>query len=145
MNTHAKKFTGATLLEILLVLAVIATVIILSVRYYQGAQASLEEQRLFAKIDAIKSAIDFSVAREKSYANVNINRIAHLLPADAFSNEFGGAVTFTSVTKASYSIQHTKIPTALCARIKPVLEESSHYSSVICAASPLKITYTYKK
>lgn len=52
------RSAGVTLLEIMLVLAIAAMIIVMSVRYYQSASSSQQATAAFAQVQAITAAAD---------------------------------------------------------------------------------------
>ena len=54
---RSRKSSGATLLEVMLVLAVAAMVIVMSIRYYKNAQNSQNVNAILAQIQAIPTLI----------------------------------------------------------------------------------------
>lgn len=78
MKRTYKSMIGVTLLEIMLVLAIAALVIVMSIRFYQSASAS-------NKVNAAVNQIQGIMAAVENYANAN-----------------GGSYTFTNATLAPY-------------------------------------------
>ena len=67
MKCFSKKNQGVTLLEVLLVLAIAAMIIVMSIRYYQSASTSQQVNMTMEEIQAITAAADNLAIGSGSY------------------------------------------------------------------------------
>lgn len=136
------KSLGVTLLEILLVLAIAAMIIVMSVRYYQSATASQQSNALMSQIQSITAAAD-NLAQGGSYVDATQTAIAGLLPQNGLTAPWGGAITVTGQSATSYLVTVKETPTAVCTLIVNRLKTDNHYTTVTCTPTG-DLTYTYK-
>ena len=73
MKRFAKSMLGVTLLEIMLVLAIAAMIIVMSVRYYQSASASQQVNAVLQQIQGITAAADGLAQATGSYSAANVS------------------------------------------------------------------------
>jgi len=146
MTQLHKKIIGMTMLEILLTLLIISATIILSVRYYQGAQAAVRQQSVLNKIKGIHAAVNaFAARRSQGYADFDENKIRAYLPENGLTTEWGGTIDVDGLNKTTYEVFYYKMPVAACNEIKGILNrDAAHYIFVGCDSSPY-LRYQYKK
>ncbi len=146
------KMLGVTLLEIMLVLAIAAMVIVMSVRYYQTASAGQQANSMLQMIQAIASSADGLAQGTGSYSGqVNSAAIAPLMPSRSLTTPWGGTVTFGTADASTYTVTFTAVPAAVCAQVKSRLKGNPKYTAasvdaITCPTdgTPLAaFTYTY--
>lgn len=94
MNKFMRSVRGVTLLEVMLVLAIAAMIIVMSVRYYQSAQQSSQANAYAAQIQAVAG-----VAENLSAGSGSIPTSATItpaMPANTWFAPWGGGLTYTS-------------------------------------------------
>lgn len=128
--TLRQILTGIGLLEMMLVLAIIAVLLLVSVRYYGNANAEQEANTLVNSYSTVKSAVQTYLANNPG-ANVptSINPLVTggYLPdiylttvgsgasaKKASKNIWGGDITISSNADGTFSITQTLIPQAVC-------------------------------
>lgn len=139
MNRTTKSLLGVTLLEIMLVLAIAAMVIVMSVRYYQTATASSRVNDVSEQVQAIVAAADGLSQGSGSYASPGVTsaNIVNLLPTGGLTLPWGSTITFGVPTATTYTIQLTSVPANSCGLIEAKFSANSHFSvSGVCAAAP---------
>lgn len=131
---------GVTLLEIMLVLAIAAMIIVMSIRYYQSATSSQQANTVLEQIQAITAAADNLAQATGSYkaANVSTASIQALVPQNSMTAPWGGAITIGTVNDSSYQVQIVGTPTAVCPLLLSRLNANNHFAMAAGCAS-----YTY--
>src|SRR3990167_4037758 len=117
MKRSYKRLLGVTLLEIMLVLAIAAMIIIMSIRYYQSASASQQANSVLQEIQAITAAADsLALGSGAGYANTSVTTLGAVLPGGtaAFTAPWGGAITISSPQATSYQVYIASVPVSVC-------------------------------
>lgn len=117
---------GVTLLEIMLVLAISASIIIMSVRYYGSATYSLQANNSLQQIQAITAAVD-SYSFSGSYAEVSTPLVKSLLPENTLTTPWGTPISISSAKSSSYEVTLPSMPTAVCPLVYGKLAANNHY------------------
>lgn len=135
------KVYGATLLEIMLVLAIAAMIIVMSVRYYQSAQMSSQANAFVAQVQAVTSSVEGIVQGTGNYSTVTSAQVLSVLPTGGLTPPWGGtASTFApSGTGDGYVLTVVTAPNAgTCNLIRAKLTSSTQYTVPAGCAS---VTY----
>jgi type II secretory pathway pseudopilin PulG len=143
-----KRMLGVTLLEIMLVLAIAAMIILMSVRYYQSATAATQTNALMGQVQAITAAADGLTQAYGAYNNttspVSNTNLTPLLPTNTFISPWGLTITITNVTANTYDVTITGTPAAVCPLLKTRLLANNHFTSTsACGATAADFKYTY--
>ena len=144
MKRFEKSILGVTLLEIMLVLAIAAMIIVMSVRYYQSATSSQQANSVLEQIQGIVAAADGLAQATGTYSgNVTSAAIAPLLPAGGMTAPWGQAITFGTVSKSSYVMNVPGVPNGVCTLLESKLHANNHfsYSGSCGSGSTLAVTY----
>jgi len=144
MRTN-KSMLGVTLLEIMLVLAIAAMVIVMSVRYYQSASANQQANGALQMIQAITAAADSLSQGSGSYSTggVSTSTIQQLMPQNSMTAPWGGAITIGSVSGNSYSVSVASVPEQVCLLIKSRLTGNSKYTGLSSNGCTSVSTFSY--
>ena len=139
MKKHARSVLGVTLLEIMLVLAIAAMIIVMSIRYYQSASSAQQANAVLEQVQAINAAADSLAQASGSYADADIaNKIAPLLPnAGSMTTPWGDTITIGAVTATSYSIDLGNVPSGVCPLVMSKLATNNHFSGSAAAGTAL--------
>lgn len=150
MKKFAKSMHGVTLLEIMLVLAIAAMIIVMSVRYYQSATSSQQANSVLQQIQAITAAADGLAQASGSYTAGNITSasIAPLLPANGLVAPWGSTIEVSGATATSYTVSIPGVPGGVCPLLISKLAANNHYAPTpatagACPAGAGTVTYTY--
>jgi type II secretory pathway pseudopilin PulG len=146
MKRNLKSIMGVTLLEIMLVLAIAAMVIVMSIRYYQSATSSQQANSALEQIQSITAAIDSISQGSGGYtaSAVNMTNVQPLLPKNGQLTPWNTTITTTPSSVTSYSMTLPSTPAAVCPVLKSKLSTSTHYSvTTSCSASAADFTFTY--
>jgi len=144
-----KKMTGATLLEILLVLAVAAMILVLSIRYYQGAKTVQQQNDLMGQVTAITAAGDhYAMGLSDGYTNIAWGSIERFLPKSMQGSPldpWNGPIAITGTpTAMDYEIKFDNVPQAECEYVLARLD-SDHYVAVTPCSGTSGLHYKYNK
>ena len=147
MNRIFKAMRGVTLLEVMLVLAIAAMIIVMSVRYYQSANATSQSNTVVSTVTAIAAAGDqLAAGAGGSYAGLTQVAISNLLPPNSMTTPWGSAITITAFVANGYLITVPQVPVNQCSLVSAkVTANPSFTTATPCAAAAptdLKFTYT---
>lgn len=140
------RMLGVTLLEIMLVLAIAAMVIVMSIRYYQSATQSSQANEIMSQIIAITAAADNLSQGAGSYANVNTSPIKAVVGSANLRTPWAsGSSAFTvSGAPTSYTIVVNQLPVGVCQSVAAKINtgSGSHFTSSSCAGTGNSATVT---
>jgi type II secretory pathway pseudopilin PulG len=143
MKKFAKSVLGVTLLEIMLVLAIAAMIIVMSVRYYQSATANQQANAALEMIQGITASADSLAQAKGTYSSVNASNIQALMPNTSMLLPWGTAITISSGT-TTYAVSLTSTPAAVCTLLSSRLGSSKKYTSVTSTCTSAgTFSYTY--
>lgn len=127
------RMLGVTLLEIMLVLAIAAMVIVMSIRYYQNATSSQQTNAVLEQVLSMAAAADNLSQGSGTYSQATSTNIGNIVGSanmktpwattGAFSfSGSGGTLTITvnSLPKAVCTALAAKIPTGSGSHFKPI-------------------------
>ena len=150
MKRFSKLVLGVTLLEILLVLAVAAMIIVMSVRYYQSATANQQVNATLEQIQAITATADGIAQGNNSYSTVSTTQVQPMMPQGKMTTVWGSTITVTGGAVSSYDVTIKTVPQNVCSQIVPKLKANPKFTKISPATggacgttSPSDITYTY--
>lgn len=142
------RMLGVTLLEIMLVLAIAAMIIMMSIRYYQSASSSQQVNAALSQIQGIVAAADSLAQATGSYsaAHISNSTLQPLLPANSLTAPWGGAITVTAVNAGSYTIAILAVPPGTCQLFVSKITTNAHIKATTgtcsaTASSPITLTY----
>ncbi|MCD6039799.1 MAG: hypothetical protein K0S27_1199 [Gammaproteobacteria bacterium] len=142
MKKFLKSMVGVTLLEIMLVLAIAAMVILMSIRYYQSASNNQKINSALNVITAIVSAGESYLTTAPSgglsaVANANF---APYLGGTMPTSPWGGPVTVTGATATTYTISMPASTAAgVCTQMSALLAQNNKFTDVNCANGTLSL------
>lgn len=130
-NQNSKKRSGFTLIEFIIVVALIGVGIVTVMNLYGGAkttsQVNTETQNLQTSTAKIRAMF---ASRGGNYAGLN-NTMAIASKAVPQSmvespgnirNSFGGAVTYQANGTSSFDVTYAQVPTAVCMELVPAVD-----------------------
>jgi type II secretory pathway pseudopilin PulG len=143
-----KSILGVTLLEIMLVLAIAAMIIVMSVRYYQTASSGQQVNGMLQMIQSISAAADGLAQGSGSYqtGGVATATVQPLMPNNSMNAPWGGAASITGATDSTYTVSFTTVPAAVCSQVKSRLTASSKFNATATtcpSTGSTTFTYTY--
>jgi type II secretory pathway pseudopilin PulG len=146
MKRSSKSSSGVTLLEIMLVLAIAAMVIVMSIRYYQSASSSQQANSVLEQIQAISAAGD-NLAQGSDYTAVTTTTLQNVLGGSSkLSTPWGGITVSGTSTSSTYSISIPSVPGSVCQALVSQLKANTRFTGVTssCTAGTAAVfTYTY--
>jgi type II secretory pathway pseudopilin PulG len=149
MKHTRKSILGVTLLEIMLVLAIAAMVIVMSVRYYQTATTAQQANAIIEQLQAITVAADSLAQATGSYSSAFTNsnytsQLGNLLPKNSFSTPWGTSIALSGIVGNQYVMTIGTVPAAACTLMRARISANNHYSGITsCAATATSMTITY--
>lgn len=142
MKKAIKTMLGVTLLEIMLVLAIAAMVIVLSIKYYQSANSSSQANAIMGTLQSITAAAANISQGQGTYSNISNTTLQGVLPTSTFTAPWGGAVTFTG-SAGAFTVSVAGAPTGVCTLVNPKLSADTHTSNgSSCSGGALTYKYT---
>ncbi len=137
MKRFFKSMQGVTLLEIMLVLAIAAMIIVMSVRYYQSAQASSQANAFVSQVQAIASAAENLAQGTGAYPSLTtIEKVVNVSTVTV--PPWGGSMTYAPAA-TGFSLTGITAPgPATCALLTAKFAQSSQFVFTPCTS----ITYT---
>ncbi len=145
---------GVTLLEIMLVLAIAAMIIVMSIRYYSTATSSQQANAMFQTVAAIQAAADNLAQGTGTYSQVTSTNISNIVGASSLQTQWNTTYKFQTQAgtggASSYTATIGPIPTSVCTSILGKLASGatgSHYTAASCTAAGAggmsTLAYTY--
>lgn len=147
MKRSLRLMAGVTLLEIMLVLAIAAMIIVMSIRYYQSATTNQQAASLMESIQSITAAADTLAQTSGTYATVvSTAAITNLVPAGTMSQPWGGTITISAPTTTTYTVTIANIPAGLCQQVYARLTNLPAYKTGLTTCPTTgtgSLAYTY--
>jgi type II secretory pathway pseudopilin PulG len=141
MKKSMKTMSGVTLLEIMLVLAIAAMVIVLSIKYYKSANASSQANAIMSTLQAITAAAENLSQGTGDYLGVTQESVQAALGLTSLLSPWNTEIKITTGTTTSFGVSVASTPDAVCALIAPKFAASANTASSKCSGGSL--TYTY--
>lgn len=146
MKKFAKSVLGVTLLEIMLVLAIAAMIIVMSVRYYQSATTNQQVNAALQMVQGIVSSADSLAQASGSYSAATQASVFQLMGSSTgtMNTPWGTAVTITGQSGSTYTVTFPNTPAAVCLLLAPRLAANKKFTTISsCGAGAAPFTYTY--
>lgn len=125
MKRSFRAISGVTLLEIMLVLAIAAMVVVMSIRYYQSATTNQKVASTLNNITAIVAAGENYLAAQGKYDNIGDADIKPYMPGNEMpSSGWGGAMSVGGGTASQYEITVPAIPTGACKQLAALVKQN---------------------
>ncbi len=126
MKRSFKSVLGVTLLEIMLVLAIAAMVIVMSIRYYQSASLNQKIAATLNNITAIVAAAESYLAAAGTLAGATPDNLKPYLPGNAMPfSGWGGAMDVTNPSANGYTITIPSVPATACVQLTNLVKQNS--------------------
>lgn len=149
MRNSSKTMLGVTLLEIMLVLAIAAMIIVMSIRYYQSASSNQQANAALSQVQAVMAAMD-NLGMAGGYSNTNVTQanLEAILNQTPLTTPTGGAVTLGGTTATTYTmtfvLNSTICPNVL-AKLSGTANLNPKITSASCSGGTLTFTYDATK
>jgi len=139
MKKSVKSMLGVTLLEVMLVLAIAAMIIVMSIRYYQQAGTSNQVNQTMSEVISIASAADGLYQGTGSYAAASNAVISPITGASTLVTPWGAAITVAGTATTVTMTFAVAASTAVCPLLTAKIRQNSKFA--INAACTI-VTYT---
>jgi type II secretory pathway pseudopilin PulG len=136
-----KSLAGVTLLEIMLVLAIAAMIIVMSVKYYQNASSSQSTNAALQAIQSITAAADGIAQGTGTYTSATAANVVKIAGSSALNLPWGSSITITP-SAGSYVVSLPNTPVNVCNSLIFKLKANTHYTSVTSACAGVA-TFSY--
>lgn len=124
-----KSILGVTLLEVMLVLAIAAMIIVMSIRYYQSASSSQQANTVLQQIQGIVAAADGLSQATGAYSGISNSTLAPLMPTGSLNTPWGEPITIATQGPTQFTIQlGSGIPSGVCPLLFSKLATNNHFS-----------------
>jgi type II secretory pathway pseudopilin PulG len=138
-----KSMLGVTLLEIMLVLAIAAMVIVMSIRYYQSATLSQQVNQTLGQIQAITAAADNLAIATGSYSSsITSAAMTAVVGANNMKTVTNQPITVTGASATTYTVS-MPLNDNICASVFPKLAATKKIIATPCVAGTGTLSYTY--
>jgi Tfp pilus assembly protein PilE len=139
---NLSKMAGVTLLEVMLVLAVAAMIIVMSVRYYQSATNSSQVNDTMQLIQGITAAEDGLAQNTGSYSSGDTTAIQPLMPNGQMTTDWGGTVSVAG-TATTFTITFSPAPSpVVCTMLTGKMLQGGTGSKYTLPVGCGSVTYT---
>lgn len=136
------RMLGVTLLEIMLVLAIAAMVIVMSIRYYSSAQLSQQTNTVRAQIQALTAAMDNLAVGTGTYAGISSGMVTSVMGgAQNMTTPWGAKITIATPLQSTYAVTIPSTPPPICKALSAQLAGNPRFVSATCTGT--NVTYTY--
>jgi len=146
MLRTSKATQGVTLLEIMLVLAIAAMVVVMSIRYYGQATNSQNANIILDEITNVTQSAENLSQGPGTYSGVTTATITTVAGSKNMVTPYAGAITITSSAATNYVVSVSALPAAVCASIAAKLKANSKMASTVActgAGNASILGYTY--
>jgi len=145
MQKSIRYMLGATLLEVMLVLAIIGLIILMSVRYYQSASTSNQVEAVLEAVQSITAtAENIGGPGTPGYtaSQITASSLKGVGGTTILNGPFGGIISVTGVTSSTYTVTIPNVVAQPCTGASVKLKASNtKYTGFSCAGTALSYTY----
>lgn len=138
---------GVTLLEVMLVLAIAAMIIVMSIRYYTTAQNNQQANGALSLIQGIVAAADQLAAGTGVYSGVATTAVQSLMPPNNGMKTPWGTDTTVASTATVVTITLPAATNSICAllatKVNAISKLSTAVTAATCPAAPTNFVVTY--
>jgi type II secretory pathway pseudopilin PulG len=143
MQTNRHALPGVTLLEIMLVLAIAALVVVMSIRYYVSGVTAQQANSVLSQMQAMVNAASTIAGESGDYSLVNSTNVANQMPNHSLATPWGTNMT-VSGTGSTFTVNIPGTPFDVCTILSARLSADNHYDlSATTCPSTGSVTYTY--
>lgn len=141
MKKSPQSMIGVTLLEIMLVLAIAAMVIVMSIRYYQSAS---NNQKIAAGLNTVTSVIaagESVLGAKGSLATMATDALPYLPNNQLPYSPWGGQISISGADATSYSITMA-VPSNICDSFLTLVKQNAKLSGSTCSGNSINVKVT---
>lgn len=147
MKKIIKVMLGVTLLEIMLVLAIAALIIVMSIRYYNTTTYAQQTNDVLGTLQAITAAADNLAQGQGSYKAATNDAVTAVVGAKNMQTPWDNtkSITITSPEDNTYKVTVPGAPSAVCTSLKEKLNANPKFTNPNCGSTggTGDVTYTY--
>ncbi len=148
MKRNLKTMLGVTLLEIMLVLAIAAMVIVMSIRYYKAATVSQQSNAVLEQLQAITAGMDSLAQAQGTYANISTSAITAVVGGVLnMTTPWNTVIVISGQTATTYNVKVPSTPAGVCqsllAKFNTTANSKVTTSSCASTTGAGDFTYTY--
>jgi Tfp pilus assembly major pilin PilA len=130
-----KRMAGVTLLEVMLVLAVAAMIIVMSVRYYQAASANQQVNGALQFVQGVTAAADGLAQGTGSYTDVTAAQLSSIMPNTSMNLPWGSLAVWTATNNHAFKLTLPNMATPVCAQFTARMKANTKYTVAAACAS----------
>ena len=139
MKKYMRSVSGVTLLEVMLVLAIAAMIIVMSVRYYQAATNSQQANTALEDVQNIVAAADGLAVGGGSYSAISAS-ISTVVGSTNMKDPTGSTISISAPSATSLQMTlNMSAPACISAAAR--LSANTKYTAT-CSGGTLTVTYT---
>lgn len=142
MNRCLKSVRGVTLLEIMLVLAIAAMIVVMSIRYYQSASSNQQANTAMSQVQAVMAAMD-NLGMSAGYTNANTADLTALVGTANMTTPTGGTITLGTTSATSYSVTFP-LNATICPNVRAKIQGNPK-ATATCTGGTLTLNYDSTK
>lgn len=143
MKRFAKSVLGVTLLEIMLVLAVAAMIIVMSIRYYQSASTSAQANAALEMVQGVTAAADGIAQPAGSYSGATTSAVQAMMPNQSMGTPWGGTISLGGQSATTYTVTFDTMPATVCNILRPKIIANVKFNNSVSACGGTSFSYTY--
>lgn len=128
MKKFVRDILGVTLLEVMLVLAIAAMIIIMSVRFYQSASTNQQVNGLIQFVQGVTAAADSLAQGTGSYTSVNPADLTNIMPSQNMNLPWGTVAQWTAGSETTFTLTLPSTPTATCIQFISRMAANNKYT-----------------
>lgn len=144
MRKLSKSVRGVTLLEVMLVLAIAAMIVVMSIRYYSSAQTSQQASASMQQLQSVMAAMDTMGMAGGYSSNATQSKLSAIVGANNMLTTTGGAITLGAMTATTYAVTMVLSP-AICPAVASNLANNKKITSATCVGGTLTMNYDNTK
>ena len=142
MKKSRKSMLGVTLLEIMLVLAIAAMVIVMSIRYYQSASTNQKINAALNTVTGMVAAGESFLAAYGSFTGIsagNANFLQYLPNSTIPNSPWGGPISSLNASGPTGYSFSMNVPTDVCPQLLALVRQNGKMASSSCGSGSITI------
>lgn len=143
MKQNIRSTLGVTLLEIMLVLAIAAMIIVMSIRYYQSATSSQQVNTILQQLQGVTAAMDNLAVGSGTYANITQAQLVAAVGGDPnVTTPLGTTINMNNPSATGYTIT-VLLNATVCPMVATKVAANKKMAVSGTPTSCTTLTYTY--
>jgi Tfp pilus assembly protein PilE len=142
MKRSFRAVLGVTLLEIMLVLAIAAMVVVMSIRYYQTASLSQKVASTMDSITGVVAAVEAYFSATGTLTSLDTG-ISPYLPNNKMPmGGWGSSLVVASTSANAFTITVANVPSDGCKQLVNLIGQNAKMSVANCGATTSSVVVT---